>query len=256
MSLSAVERKEVEEILTTFGLNEKDRRIYLAILPLGQTMLSPLARVSGLPLTTVQSVVKRLVEQGLVRITKRRTRQVYEALDPIILRRLLERQAEEVSGIIPLLQKMRQAPAVAPKIRVYYKERMTDVFHRALRTKGKLVHEIVSARDLQEILGEKFHFTRRRVKAGVRLQSLRVESGEIKKYSAIAHTRELREAKFLPREMTFRCSVMFWDDTVAFFSTADEALAWTVESPAIRQMIQQIFDLLWSVGRKMETAVK
>ncbi len=253
MSLSAAEQQEIGEILAAFGLNEKDRRTYLALLPLGAATLSPLSRTTGLPLTTVQSVVGRLAERGLVRVAKRRTRHVYEALDPVILRRLLERQTEEVAGIIPLLQKLRSSPAAAPKIRVYYKERMTDIFHRALLAKNKLINEIVSARDLQDILGEKFHFTRRRVKNGVRLRSLRVEAGEIKKYSAASHARELREAKFLPRELTFRGSVMFWDDTVAFFTTADEALAWTVDSPVLRQTVQQIFELIWSVSRKMET---
>lgn len=252
MNLTTAEQKEVNEILSTFGLNEKDRRTYLALLPLGATTLSPLARVSGLPLTTVQSVIGRLAEKGVVRVTKRGSRHVYEALDPVVLRRLLERQVEEMAGIVPVLQKLRSAATVAPKIRVYYKERVTDIFHRALLAKNKLVHEIVSARELQEILGEKFHFTRRRVKSGVRLRSLRVEANEIKRYSAAAHMRELREAKFLPREMTFRGSIMFWDDTVAFFATADEALAWTVDSPVVRQMIQQVFESLWSVGRRME----
>ena len=131
---------------------------------------------------------------------------------------------------------------------------MTDVFHQALAAKNKSLLEIVSAKDLQEILGEKFHFTRRRLKVGLRLRSLRVERHEIKKYSKETHMRELREAKFLPRELSFKASLMCWDDTVAFFSAKDEGLAWTVESRSIAETVRQLFDLLWSVSRTMETA--
>ena len=252
--LTVLQRREIAEILADFGLNDKEQRAYLALLPLGRTALAPLARAAGLPLTTAQSVMGRLVDRGLVRPSQRKTRRDYEALDPVVLRRLLERQAEEAAEAIPLLQRLRAAQGAAPKVRVYWRERVADVFHRALQARSKLVYEIVSAADIQEYFGEKFHFTRRRLKGGVRLRSLRVEATEIKKYSAAAHVRELREAKFLPRELAFRASVMFWDDTVAFFSSSDERLAWTVESPAVREMWRQLFDLLWSVSRKMETA--
>lgn len=246
--------KEIREVLERFGLRDADQRVYLALVASGASTLSPLSRQTGLPVTTVQSVAKRLVDLGIVNVTKRKSRSVYEADDPAVLRRILERQAEEVAGIIPMLQKMKSGPASSPKIRVYQRERVADVFHEALKGKDKLVYEIVSARDLQDVLGEKFHFTKRRVADGVRLNSLRVESQEIKKYSKSAHARELREARFLPRDLTFRCSIMFWDDTVAFFTTKAEGLAWTVESKTLRETFEQVFSLLWSVSRHMETA--
>ncbi len=141
-------------------------------------------------------------------------------------------------------------------MRVYFRERATDIFHEALGTKDKLVYEIISAQDFQAMIGEKFHFTRRRIAAKINLKSLRVEAHEIKKYSAAAHRRELREAKFLPREFAFRSSVMFWDDTVAFFTPKNEGIAWTVQSPAIRTMFSELFEMLWSVSRRMETATE
>ncbi len=252
--LDAAQRKEIAEVLSRFGLGAKERATYLALLGLGTATLSPLARAAGLPLTTAQSCVARLAELGLVEVAKRKSRHVYAAHDPVVLRRILERQAEEAAGIVPLLQKLKAVDVPQPAIKVYWRDRMTDVFHQALAAKSKLVYEIVAAKDLQDVLGEKFHFTRRRVKAGVRLMSLRVESREIKKYSRAAHARELREAKFLPRELTFRTSVMCWDDTVAFFAAGGEGLAWTVRSPSVAETVRQLFTLLWSVSRKMENA--
>jgi len=253
-ALTAARRKEIAEVLGRFGLDAKEQAVYLALLPLGSATLSPLARASGLRLTTAQSVAARLAETGLVDVSKRGSRHVYEAHDPEALVRILERQAEEAAGIVPVLRRLRTDDASPAALRVYWRDRRTEIFHQALAAREKTVREIVAARDVQDILGEKFHFTRRRVQAGVRLLSLRVESQEIKRYSRSTHARELREAKFLPREMAFRSSIMVWDDTVAFFTAEREKLAWTVKSASMAEMARQTFDLLWSIGRKMETA--
>jgi sugar-specific transcriptional regulator TrmB len=221
------------------------------MLPRGVVTLTPIAQATGLPLTTVQSVMARLTALGLVAVSQKKSRHLYEALDPVVLKRILERQAEEVTGVIPELRKLMQEEAGSPNLRVYYRERMADIFHQALAAQDKKVLEIVSARDIQDVLGEKFHFTRRRVQLGVRLRSLRVERREIKKYAPEVDVRELREAKFLPRELTFRTSIMVWDDTVAFFTPKDEGLAWTVRSPALAETLRQLFELLWSISRKM-----
>ena len=252
--LPASQQKEIRETLERFGLRDREQTVYLHLLELGQTTVTPLAEAAGLPVTTVQSMLQRLGKTGLIAISAHKSRHLYEAHDPIALRRLLERQIQEIQSAIPLLQSLKTEKNTQVHVRIYARERVTDIFHRALQAKTKLIHEIVAARDFQDVLGERFHFSRRRVKAGIRLKSLRVETHEVKRYSRAAHERELREAKFLPRELTFRASVLFWDDSVALFTDKKEGLALLIQSPLLREMWQQIFDILWQVSRKMETA--
>lgn len=251
--LTKLAQKEIHEVLLRFGLAASEREVYLALVAGRWMTVTPLARLTGMPVTTVQSVVNRLVERGLVHVTMRKSRHVYEADDPVVLRRLLEHEIEQVAGIIPLLKKIHSGSEASSKIKVYYRDRVSDIFHAALQAKNKLIYEIVAAKEFQDVIGERLHFTKLRLKYGVRLKSLRVESREIKKYSIGAHIRELREAKFLPREITFRCSITFWDNIVAFIAPPEEGLAWTVESKSFRETTQQLFDLLWSVSRRMET---
>ncbi|OGH91746.1 MAG: hypothetical protein A2534_02075 [Candidatus Magasanikbacteria bacterium RIFOXYD2_FULL_39_9] len=255
MKLTNIQQKEIDENLSLFGLHDKDKKVYLTLLSTGPNTITPLGRALGLPPTTVQAVLQRLENKGVVAISKKKSRHTYEALDPIVFKKILERNAHEFSAIIPWLQSLKQESESTAKIRIYYRERMTDIFYEALNTKSKIIYEIVSGREFQDIIGEKLHFTLQRTRAGIHLKSLRVEANEIKKYSAQTHARELREAKFLPREITFHGNIMFWDNTVAFFTTKEEGLAWIVESKNIKEMISQIFDLLWSVSRKMETVV-
>ncbi len=254
MNLSNAQLREIRESLDAFGLSRAEQAAYLALLEGGIATASPIAKTLQIPLTTAQSLLQRLATRGIVHVTKRKSRSVYEAKDPVVFKSLLEQNLQDIANIIPMLRSMKTEETTPARIRIYARERMTDIFRQALTSKDKLMYEIVSGRELQELLGERFHFTRRRVAQSIHLKSLRVESNEIKKYSQRTHERELREAKFLPKELTFKCSIMFWDDTAAFFTPPSEGLAWIVRSRETCQMLKQLFDLLWSVSRKMETA--
>jgi sugar-specific transcriptional regulator TrmB len=256
-TLNKKEQKEIGEVLSGLGLNEKEKAVYLALLEKGQGQsLSGAAKLVGMPLTSVKYVVTQLEKNGFVDITKKRTQNIYGAADPHLLKKILERKIQDVNDIIPILNKLKADGFDPARIRIYNRDRMSDIFLNALKAKEKLIYEIVSARDLQYILGEKLHFTRRRVEASVRLRSLRVEEYEIKRYNKRLHEKELREAKFLPRELSFRSSIMIWDDNCAFFTTKEEGLAWVVRSRTTAEMMRQLFDLLWSVSRRMETLIE
>ncbi len=253
---TSLQMKEINEVLRRLGMGDKEMKVYLKLLTLKPTTLTPIARSVQLPITTLQAVLTRLVDFGVVNISKHRSRHVYEANDPSILKQLMEQKATEAGSVIPFLKLLQGEGDSQSKIRIFYRERMNDIFLEALAAKQKIIYEIVAAKELQDILGERFHFTKRRIEKKIFLKSLRVENREIKKYSRSTHTRELREAKFLPREITFHASILFWDNSIAFFTSREEGLAFVVESRLMRQMMEQIFQLLWSLSRSMETATE
>lgn len=251
--LNQLQSKEIFEVLTTWGLSPKEQTVYLGILSEGSTTITPLGRLLGLPPTTVQSILMRLATLGIVTVEKRKSRHIFTAAKPNILKLIMEERAREVGTIVPLLESLARQESAKAKVRIFYRERVADILQLALETKSKLVYEIVAARPFQELIGEKFHFTKRRMEKHISLKSLRVEDQEIKKYSRNTHISELREAKFLPREFTFESTVMFWDKTVAIFSTKSEGLAIVIESRVIAEFMLQLFNMLWSVSRTMET---
>ncbi len=253
MSLTPANQKEITEVLSGFGFNTKDQEVYLGLLAMGQTTLTPLAKSLGMPVSTVQSTIGRLVNRGVIDVSKQKSRSVFRASDPLVFKQILTEQARGIAGILPLLEKVKEEPLTTPRLTVFTRERVTEIFNASLACKSGVVYEIVSAKDFQDVIGEKYHYTRRRTKAGVELKSLRVREHEIKKYNAGIHQKELREARFLPRELTFRANISFWDDTVAFFTTKSEGVHWMVESRSLREMMEQLFNLLWSVSGKMET---
>ncbi len=248
------EQKEVSEVLSSFGLKEKEQAVYLALGGTPQSSSTELARQVGFPATTVEAILARLHTDGLVSITKQKSRRRYSAHGVATLKQILLRKVEDITRIAPLFEKMLDQKKSDMKVEIFLRERIADILHLALLSKNKTIFEIVAAADFQEVIGEKFHFSRRRVAAGVKLKSLRVEKQEIKKYSRQTHVRELREARFLPRELTFATTFLMWDTSVAIISPKAEGTAVLIRSSSLSVTMQQIFDLLWSVSRSMETA--
>ena len=74
--LTKLEQKEISEVLTGFGLGEKDQNVYLGLLEMGQTSITPLSRMLNLPVTTVQSVMNRLVKVGIVEVSKKKSKNI------------------------------------------------------------------------------------------------------------------------------------------------------------------------------------
>lgn len=252
-TFTSKQKQEITEVLSGFGFNPKDEQVYLALLEMGQTTLTPLARQLSLPVTTIQSTMHRLIKKGVVDVTKHKSRSLFEAQHPDVFKTLLTEQAKSVAGILPLLASLKTETREQARIKIFERERVSDILNESLNAKSKMVHEIVSAKEFQNVIGEKFHYSKRRVQKNIRLKSLRVRSHEIKTYSAATHTKELREARFLPSDLSFHASILFWDDTVAIFSTKPEGAHIMITSKSIREMIEQIFELLWSVSGKMET---
>lgn len=251
--LSDLQKKEIFEVLEAFGLSTKESEAYLTILQMKEVTLTPLSKILKIPVTTVQSIVKRLSDKRLLSVSTRKTRHVYSALNPKVISEILDRQLKESLNILPFLEKLSLDVPLENRARIYYDDQMRDIFVEALSCKSKMIYEIVAAKDIQDIMGERLHFSRQRVAKNIRLKSLRVETREIKMYSKKKHTSELREARFLPRELTFVSSMLFWDNTVAIFSTKEEGVAFVFESRSLKVMYQQLFELLWDLGRPMIT---
>ncbi len=247
--IDADAKQEISEVLARYGLSVPEQSVYLALIAESPLTLSPLATRLDVPVSTVQSIIKRLMEKGIVVATKRGSRHHYAALPPETLKKQTERLLEELAGIMPFLKEIREEPSARIGVRVLYREHVRTVFYEILEAKDRIIYEIVSPRDLQRVLGEKMHFNRRRVAKGLALKSLRVASEEIKNYTKERNRLERREVRFLPPSCTFVTSLFIWDQSVAFFSRKEEGIGVVITSPSLTLMLRQWFDILWSVSR-------
>jgi len=82
----------ISETFYVLGLKPEHADIYLANLNWGETSITNIARKSGIPRTSIYSLLPELIESGLITQTVKQGSTLYKAADPEQLLDLLEQQ--------------------------------------------------------------------------------------------------------------------------------------------------------------------
>lgn len=240
--------KEVSETFVALGLTESESSLWLALHKLTGASLSDLSREVGLSVSTTQSILKRLVLEGFV-LTDTRTQGLFYRPVPVeVVSARLRSLEQSVLAMSPFLDRLSKGVSGLSRVTFFEGRQVLQIFEEMLESKSKLIKEIVSPLPLQNVLGERFHFSRRRVKSGVKLQSLRVRQMEIKQYNRQKNITELREARFLPSGVNFEMSMFIWDDCTAFVSSQGEGFGFISRSRELRVMMESVFGVLWGIS--------
>jgi predicted transcriptional regulator len=109
--------------LTKIGLTEGEIKIYDALLELGETTRTELAKKSGISPSKIYDVVNRMMEKGIVSSVKKHGVLHFSAANPDRLRDFLEKKEEEIKS-----EKL-VVDALLPSLLARYmeKEEKTDV---------------------------------------------------------------------------------------------------------------------------------
>ena len=116
----------VEEILTEFGLSEKEARALLKLIEVGGRPIASLSKHVRLPRTTTYALVERLVELGYAEFFKHRGVKYVRAIAVDRLGELLEREKHRVEynldlfrKKLPELYRLESRNSIVPKVRFF-----------------------------------------------------------------------------------------------------------------------------------------
>lgn len=117
---------DFETKLQDFGLSEKEAKVYLTLLELGESSASDIAKGSGVNRATTYVVLDSLKEIGLVSTYDQGGTTQYVASDPSRLQNIVEDKKEEwtqkydeLNSLLPELQSLHNAEENKPAIRFF-----------------------------------------------------------------------------------------------------------------------------------------
>ena len=97
-------------ILRELGFSEREIKIYLALLSLGQTTVGPIAAKTRMQHSKVYQTLEKLIDKGLVSfVIKSKTRH-FEAQDPKHILGFIKEKERRFAEILPDLQQMKSFP--------------------------------------------------------------------------------------------------------------------------------------------------
>lgn len=244
---------KIENTLRSIGLTEKQAKVYLAMLELGETSMTKLAKKSGLKRPTVYLIVGELNLLGLCGEIEKGKKKFYNAVHPRRLVQIAKRRAEDAYKILPelvALQKSDEKPKVRmlegiKGVMIAYEEAF-DLFNNKeeglwIGDTGFLEErfpEVLGMYD--QILGKLQHPHIREL----------VHGGEdSKKWVETMNSRKMKnyEARYIKGICEFgKTDQLIVGDRVMTFALGKEIFVMIVESKEIAQSQRALFDAIWN----------
>lgn len=94
------------EQLENMGLTKGESRVYLALLEVGQSTVTPIVKESRVAYSKIYDVLQRLIEKGLATYIIKKSTRYYQALPPKRLEELLDRKEKELEINREVLKKL------------------------------------------------------------------------------------------------------------------------------------------------------
>lgn len=96
-----------EKILKELGFSEREIKVYLALLSLGQSTVGPIATKTRIPLSKIYQTLEKLIDKGLVSFVIISKVKHFEAQDPKQILNFIKEKERLFTEIMPSLQNMK-----------------------------------------------------------------------------------------------------------------------------------------------------
>ena len=244
--------EEIDRLLKLFGLNEKEIKVYVACLQLGQNSAYNIAEKSGVKRATTYLVLRELVKKSLVTAHITSKSYLYSASSPQNLVSQLEHRKKEIEQSLPSLMALYNSQPEKPSIEIF----------EGLEGVKQIYEEIIAfLQKGEEIIfyGDLTHFKDHPALLKTWLKETKSASGTIRelvnrdemhtKYTdEVGQNQNPRhEVKLLSAgTRSFLNDNAVFSDKLVIFSTRKHFFVTVIKSKEIASSYRAIFDLAWN----------
>ena len=241
--------KELEQI----GLSEKEARVYLSALEMGQASVQKIARKADVNRATTYSVLESLVKKGLCSTTEQNNKVYFTASPPNSLlslfemkKKKIETQEDYFKKLLPNLNSLHNKQDSKPTVRFFEGHQgflnSGAEFLQTQADKTEPVRMIFSKDLIEDIIDEKDREKFRKIRLGRNIKSKVIytyEKGELKTTSD-GERRKISAEKFL-----LNCDIEILGNTVLFAPLTKKLSSVLIKNQKIADTMKVIFDLAW-----------
>jgi sugar-specific transcriptional regulator TrmB len=245
---------ELIENLTKFGLSEKESKVYLACLELGESSASDISLKSNLPRTLVYDILERLIDMGVISYSIRANKKHVSAANPKELFRIIKEKEEAIKEIMPSLEKLNVLKgSKRPKVEIYEGvEGMKNVMNDILRCEKNVFRAYGSSRSSYAVMPafmDDWH--KERIKKKIVMRILYNKTKEAKeRIKASPRSLKLTEFKFMPIELEFPNATLIYANKVVLQSWTKEPFAVMIEDEGMAENQRRYFEQMWKLAKK------
>jgi len=245
-----MDKKLAAILISSLGLNQKEAKIYLALLELGEASVQEIAKTSGIKRTSIYFIIEDLKKKGLALEIKSKKHVRFMAEDPKNV--LASRKGrlgilEKHIGNFEIIKNKNTKP------RVFFfdnAEGFKKIWEMLFRSGAK---EYLIMTDPREMLGfvQKGYITGKIIKEktqlGIKSRQI-IASSEYAKEIVAKDAKENRVSKILPHIYKIPFTTIVFGANVALISPQKENLILLFESEEFAKTQRSVFEALWESG--------
>lgn len=233
--------------LKQLGLSEKQAKIYLACLELGETSVKEMALKSGIKRTTIYDIIDDMLNAGYVRTTTKGKKIKYLATEPEELAILIKKREALLKQILPELNSLNNVGGgLKPKIWFFEgEEGLRTVYNDLLKYPGTKVYGWASE-DMERVLGEEWcmNYVTRRAGKKIEENLIFPITDVMEKYKE-GDKKYLRKSKIVdPKKYKLNIEINIYEKRIAIMSGHDK-MGIIIESQPIAETMKLIFKMCW-----------
>ena len=230
------------------GFSEKEAKVYLALLELGEGNIAKITQKSGIKRATVYLEIEALKSKGYVSLVKRKGRNIFLAENPLRIEEHLREKTENISKLMPELLSIANAMDHKPKVRYFEGiEGVKEVYKDTLQYKGTEILGWYSD-DRIDYFDKSFildYYMQKRIANKIPLRMFAVQSTFMNTMNEKdpAHLRQMKIIK--SDQFFFSAEInLYSKDKIAIIAHR-ENIALIIESKKIHDTLKSIFEIMW-----------
>lgn len=245
----------LEEKLQNIGLTDKEAKVYLKILELGEASVQDIAKHAKVNRITTHVAIEKLQKEGLVKeVQKGKRRRIIAEMPQRLIDRLLDkktainRQASELTKLLPELESMYNYSEVKPKIRFFEGfDGLQRIYQDTLDTGEEILAFTAYHRadkQLAKWLDE--YYIPERVKRNIFAKVIAPSSDFAENYQGVDTKHKRQTALISAQDYPMSIEVNIYGSKIAIMSfTSAEMMGVIIESQEVATTFALIFKLAW-----------
>jgi sugar-specific transcriptional regulator TrmB len=232
------------------GLEEKEAKVYAAVLELGEATIAQITAKSAVKRSTVYEMLESLKKMGLVSQTQRKKRPIFLAENPQKLIERLEERKKKLEQSMPELLSVMNLLDKKPKIRYFEGlSGVKEVFEDTLRYNDQ---EILTWFPYPYInLGEDYfwrHYLPERVKKTIWARAIVPDNEENRKFAQQMKDKAITKTRFVADKAFsgFDLEIKIYGKSKVGIISYQEDLGIIIESKKIYDGLKAIFETMWN----------
>lgn len=236
---------EQTKALLEIGLTEQEAETYLALLKIGGTTATILAKEIGIKRTTVYPVLKSLAEKGCVFVYFRKSKRFYYAQKPEKLVNLLEKKVEFFTSVLPSFESLDKKQAQTIGLRfIETKEELKQFYENILAEYPNKSYRVIGNAFEWESIDPEFFAYYRQSRGRLGIKTRLLLSADSKDVNPTDKSL-LREYKYLPEKYRFKSTMNIFKDKVLIVSPHITSLAVVIAVPVMVDIFKSMFEIIW-----------